>query len=115
MSAAVRIDDTRRADASAFAEATADRSASAPVMTAPASAATGPAERTRASLSAGLARELAALRRLDPVRRSSEYALFTALWAFGIWLGLRSFDAAGWFSWVLAIANVSASAAALNA
>jgi fatty acid desaturase len=69
----------------------------------------------RTSLAAGLARELAALRRLDPVRRVAEIALFAAVWAAGIWLGLRSFDASGWSSWVLAVAGVATSASALNA
>lgn len=72
-------------------------------------------ERARQRLSTGLDRELAALRRQDPVRRIGEIVVFAVLWAAGIALGLAGLDAAGWVGIVLRLTGVTASAAALNA
>lgn len=72
-------------------------------------------EQARASVSTGLSHELAALRRLDPVRRLGEIGIFAALWVVGIWLGRQSLETVGWYSWVLGVAGLATSAAALNA
>jgi len=72
-------------------------------------------ERARQRLSTGLDRELAALRRQDPIRRVAEIIFFAVLWAAGIALGLTGLDAVGWGGIVLRLTGIAASAAALNA
>lgn len=69
----------------------------------------------RQTLSRGLEQDIDALRRQRPARRIGEIALFTALWAAGIALGLAGLGSAGPFAWVLQLAGIAAAAAALNA
>lgn len=69
----------------------------------------------RQTLVHGLEREFDALRRLRPMRRVAEMALFAALWAAGIGLGIAGLNAAGPGEWPLRVASVALGAAALNA
>ena len=77
----------------------------------------GPATmEARATLSRGIEREIAALRVLRPARRVGELALFVALWAVGIALGLAGLaPAAGAAEWPLRLAGIAVAAVALNA
>lgn len=72
-------------------------------------------QRARAMLSQDRAGAIAALRRQRPGRRIAEIAFFVALWAVGIWLGLRGLEAAAPTAWLLRWGGMAASAAALNA
>lgn len=69
-------------------------------------------QRARERLGAGIEREIAALRVLDPRRRAFELILFVGLWASGIAMGVWGLQAD---SWPLRIASVLVAAVALNA
>ena len=69
----------------------------------------------RAALSAGLEREIAAIRRLDDRRRIAEIGVFTTLWIAGIGFGLRGLEAQGLPALLPRLAGIAACAAALNA
>jgi fatty acid desaturase len=66
-------------------------------------------------LSSGLEDQLAALRHLSAARRTAEIAFFTGVWAVGIAMGLAGLSGEGDAAWLLRLAGIAASAAALNA
>ena len=71
--------------------------------------------RTREELSAALGPALGPLRRLRAARRLGEIAVFAALWAAGIALGLEGLALQGPGAWGLRLAGLALSGIALNA
>jgi fatty acid desaturase len=70
---------------------------------------------TRRALSAGIEPEITTLRELRARRRGGEILFFATLWAIGIAIGLLGLNLPGLLGWMLRLASIAGSAAALNA